>query len=76
MVRITSELLRSRAEHNEGQLSNLEEIALHQFEIEKIEVVGDICRNLTILLLQNNIINKIGWCELQICTLTISRRRK
>lgn len=60
MVRITEELLRKRAEHNEGQLSNLEEITLHQFEIEKIEVVGDVCRNLRILFLQNNIINRIG----------------
>ena len=68
MVRITEELLRKRAEHNEGQLSNLEEITLHQFEIEKIEVVGDICRNLKILFLQNNIINRIGlWIMFSFC---------
>jgi len=29
-MRVTVELLRKRAEHNEGMLSNLEEIALHQ----------------------------------------------
>lgn len=60
MVRITLELLRSRAEHNEGCLSSLEEIALHQFEIEKIEVIHHACPKLKILLLQSNIIGKIG----------------
>lgn len=29
MVKITVELLRKRAEHNNGQLADLEEIALH-----------------------------------------------
>lgn len=37
MSRITKELLRKRAEHNEMMLGNLEEIALHQEEIIKIE---------------------------------------
>jgi protein TilB len=59
MVRITEELLRKRAEHNEGCLSDLHEITLHQFEIEKIELVGDICRKLEILYFQNNLIGKI-----------------
>jgi len=60
MVRINEELLRKRAEHNEGQLSNLEEVTLHQFEIEKIEFLQEACRKLKILFLQNNIIGKIG----------------
>lgn len=59
MPRITEELLRKRAEHNEGQLTNLEEVTLHQFEIEKIENLDKLCRHLKILLLQNNIIEKI-----------------
>lgn len=59
MTRITEELLRKRSEHNDGCLSSLKEIALHQFDIEKLEVVGDLCRELQILLLQNNLISKI-----------------
>lgn len=59
MVKITAELLRRRAEHNEGQLSTLEEVTLHQFEIEKIENLDKLCRHLKILYLQNNIIGKM-----------------
>ncbi|KPA80619.1 hypothetical protein ABB37_04814 [Leptomonas pyrrhocoris] len=59
MGRITVELLRRRAEHNEGCLSNLKEIALHQQDIEKIELIGDACRQLEILYLCNNYIGKI-----------------
>ena len=59
MPRITEELLRKRAEHNEGRLSTLEEVALHQFEIEKIENLDKLCRHIKILLLHNNIIEKI-----------------
>ncbi|KAG7375546.1 hypothetical protein PHYPSEUDO_000697 [Phytophthora pseudosyringae] len=59
MPRITVELLRKRAEHNEGIISTLEEISLHQEELEKIEVVGTLCRQLRILYLQNNIIDRM-----------------
>ncbi|ORC93467.1 putative leucine-rich repeat protein [Trypanosoma theileri] len=59
MGRITVDLLRRRAEHNEGCLSNLKEIALHQQDIEKIEVIGDVCRELEILYLCNNYISRI-----------------
>jgi protein TilB len=59
MPRITEDLLRKRAEHNEKMLSTLEEISLHQEELERLEVVGVICRKLKILLLQNNIIPKM-----------------
>ncbi|KAK1929071.1 Protein tilB [Phytophthora citrophthora] len=59
MPRITTELLRKRAEHNEGIISSLEEISLHQEELEKIEVIGTLCRKLRILYLQNNIIEKM-----------------
>ena len=58
-MKITEELLRKRSEHNDRLLTDLEEIALHQQEIEKIEVIGTLCRHLKILLLQNNIIDKI-----------------
>ncbi|KAH9280628.1 Protein tilB -like protein [Echinococcus granulosus] len=47
MVRITEELVRKRAEHNEGEICSLEELALHQQDIEKI------------LYLQNNLISRI-----------------
>ena len=57
---ITLELLRKRAEHNEGIVSTLEEISLHQEELENInELFGTTCRKLKILYLQNNIISKI-----------------
>ena len=59
MGKLTVGLLRKRAEHNEGCLSNLVEVALHQQEIEKLEVVGDTCRQLEILYLCNNFIPKI-----------------
>lgn len=57
---ITRDLLRKRAEHNEGLISTLEEVTLHQEELEGInEVLGMTCKKLKILYLQNNIINKI-----------------
>jgi len=56
MPQLTEELIRKRAEHNEGVLSDLEEIALHQQEIERIESIEACCRHIKILLLQNNII--------------------
>ena len=59
MVILDEKLLRKRSEHNEGLLHELEEVALHQEEIEKIENIGRLCRHVKILLLQNNIISKI-----------------
>jgi protein TilB len=56
MPRLTEALIRKRAEHNEGVLSDLEEVALHQQELEKIENLEACCRHIRILLLQNNII--------------------
>jgi len=32
---VTENLIRKRAEHNEGELSTLEEVSLHQQDIEK-----------------------------------------
>ena len=58
-MRIDADLLRKKAEHNEGMLSNLEEIALHQLELEKIENFDKLCRHIKILLLQNNLIEKM-----------------
>lgn len=37
-------MLRRRAEHNEGIVSTLEEVSLHQQNIEKIELLGHVCR--------------------------------
>ena len=59
MARITVELLRRRSEHNEGELSTLEEISLHQFDLERIENLDKYCRNLKMLYLQNNIIPRM-----------------
>lgn len=53
---ITLDLLRRRSEHNDGLVSTLEELALHQEELETLgPVLGRTCgRTLRILLLQNN----------------------
>lgn len=58
---ITLSLLRKRSEHNEGLISNLEEIALHQENLECIGVsIGKTCgKTLQILLLQNNVISEL-----------------
>jgi hypothetical protein len=49
MPEITRELLRKRAEHNEGILTTLEEVSLHQEELESInEVLGTTCRKLKV----------------------------
>lgn len=59
MVRITEQLVRKRSEHNEGEISSLEEISLHQENIDIIEGLDKWCRHLKILLLQSNLIPKI-----------------
>lgn len=59
MPRLTEALIRKRAEHNDGVLPDLEEVALHQQELEKIEALEACCRHIKILLLQNNIIPKM-----------------
>ncbi|XP_059060627.1 protein tilB [Achroia grisella] len=59
MVRITVEMVRKKAEHHDGLLAPLEEIALHQENIEKIEFIQDWCPKLKILLMQSNLIAKI-----------------
>ena len=56
---ITIDLLRRRAEHNEGCLATLEEIALHQQDLERISVIGDACRNLQIIYMSNNYIPRL-----------------
>ncbi|GAB6022335.1 Protein tilB [Chamberlinius hualienensis] len=59
MVFINEDLIRKRAEHNEGEIFSLEELSLHQLHIEKIEHVDRWCRDLKILYLQANLIGKI-----------------
>lgn len=59
MAPIDLAMIRRRAEHNEGMVSTLEEISLHQQEIEKIEALGQICRHLKILYMQNNLVSKL-----------------
>ena len=59
MARITESLIRKRAEHNDCQLSNLEEVSLHQLDIERIEHLDKWCKELKILYLQSNLIPKI-----------------
>ena len=59
MVRITDDLLLSRAEHNDGALDTLEEISLHQQKLDRIEYVNRVCTNLKILHFQDNCIDKL-----------------
>ncbi|XP_026146668.1 protein tilB homolog [Carassius auratus] len=59
MVRISEDLIRRRAEHNNGEIFSLEEVSLHQQDIERIELIDKWCRDLKILYLQNNLIPKI-----------------
>ncbi|XP_078073188.1 dynein axonemal assembly factor 11 isoform X3 [Mustelus asterias] len=59
MVRITESLIRQRAEHNDCEIFSLEEISLHQQEIERIEHIDKWCRDLKIVYFQNNLIPKI-----------------
>ena len=59
MPQVTIDLIRRKAEHNEGLIHTLEELSLHQEEIESInETLGTNCRRLKILYLQNNIIGR------------------
>ncbi|GIY18570.1 protein tilB homolog [Caerostris darwini] len=62
MATITEDLLRKCAEHNECEIFSLEEVSLHQRNIEKIEHIDRWCRDLKILYLHSNLISKIG-CE-------------
>nr|XP_061794959.1 LOW QUALITY PROTEIN: dynein axonemal assembly factor 11-like [Nerophis lumbriciformis] len=59
MVYITEDLIRRRAEHNECEIFSLEEVSLHQQDIERIEHIERWCRDLKILYLQNNLIPRI-----------------
>ncbi|EDX03127.1 protein tilB [Drosophila yakuba] len=59
MVLITEELVRKKSEHNECLISTLEEISLHQEDIEVIEHIQNWCRDLKILLLQSNLIARL-----------------
>ncbi|XP_022244078.1 protein tilB homolog [Limulus polyphemus] len=59
LMQISEELVRKRAEHNEGEIFSLEEISFHQQNIERIEYIEKWCRELKILYLQNNLIPKI-----------------
>ncbi|KAL4226596.1 Protein tilB [Mactra antiquata] len=59
MVRITEGLVRKKSEHNELEIFSLEELSLHQENIEKIEHLDRWCKHLKILYLQSNLIPKI-----------------
>lgn len=56
---IDADLLRKKAEHNEGMLSTLEEISLHQLDLESMAGLDQYCRHLKIVYLQNNLIERL-----------------
>lgn len=51
--------MRKKSEHNERLISTLEELSLHQEDIECIENLQNWCRDLKILLLQSNLIARL-----------------
>ena len=55
--------LLQRAEHNDGVLADLQELMLHQQNIEVIELIGHACRHLKILYLTNNLISSLRGLE-------------
>ncbi|XP_006155585.1 protein tilB homolog isoform X1 [Tupaia chinensis] len=59
VVEVTEDLIRRNAEHNDCVIFSLEELSLHQQEIERLEHIDQWCRDLKILYLQNNLIGKI-----------------
>ncbi|KAL7469736.1 hypothetical protein ACHAXS_009997 [Conticribra weissflogii] len=65
---ITLPLLRKRSEHNDGLVSNLEELALHQEELQAIgPILGRTCgKTLKILLLPNNVIDRMDPRDLKL----------
>ena len=61
MARITRDLLRRRAERNDGIVRTLREVSLHRQNLEAIDAcVQRDCRELRILLLHDNQIGKLG----------------
>ena len=60
MVAVTEDLVRRRAEHNDKEIFSLEELSLHQCDVERIQHLDRWCRHLRILYLQSNLIEKIG----------------
>ena len=60
MVLITEELVRKRAEHNELEIGSLEELSLHQLDIEKIEHIEKWCKQLKILYLHVSLLFKFA----------------
>jgi protein TilB len=58
-VWITEDLLRKSSEHNECVISTMEEVALHQRNIDRITLLNSACRELRIIYLQNNNISRI-----------------
>lgn len=63
VLSVTEDLIRRNAEHNDCVIFSLEELSLHQQEIERLEHLDRWCRDLKILYLQNNLIGKIGECS-------------
>ncbi|XP_066905579.1 dynein axonemal assembly factor 11 isoform X2 [Halyomorpha halys] len=59
MQRISEELVRKRAEHNNCEIGTLEELSLHQDNLDKLEHLQHWCKDLKILLLHSNLINRI-----------------
>lgn len=59
-ILVTEDLIRKKSEHNEGVITTLEELSLHQEDVEKIEHINNWCKDIQILYLQANLIAKIG----------------
>eukprot|EP00835_Amoeboradix_gromovi_P001742 NODE_86_length_22163_cov_0.379442.p5 type:complete len:401 gc:universal NODE_86_length_22163_cov_0.379442:94-1296(+) len=53
-IMLTVNLIKRRSEHFDGELGKLEEITLHQFDLENIDILPKICPRLKLLYLQGN----------------------
>ena len=76
MVFITEELVRKRAEHNELEIGSLEELSLHQLDIEKIEHIDKWCKQLKILYLHVNTFFLITYLKLRSFRATSSSKSR
>ncbi|XP_036621113.1 protein tilB homolog [Trichosurus vulpecula] len=59
VTEVTEDLIRRNAEHNDSEIFSLEELSLHQQEIQRLENIDKWCQDIKILYLQNNLIAKI-----------------
>ena len=56
---LTVALIKRRSEHHNGELKDMEEITLHQFDLENINILAKKCPRLKIVYLQGNQLTRL-----------------